>query len=379
LSSQLAEDCHKEALEYLNIQLAIHDRKQIIHVLCHSQPDHLTQSIRDLVTAYEPVIRNVHKAVDLSETVGDFEHFLRDVIKMSKIHTGKEGKTIVPTVGDFIQLLRKHQFSCHKFIHQCCRNGKEVTSWYLEWARSAAAHFRREHDSESSRAGAGDLTKPLNEQFSKLPEDIQRIILPILDSQTNYFNELYSASSGRLASVLKSPLSTNPAIAKIYHAHHISLSGSLTGSRSNSRAGSRSNSCPGSRSHSPTGSPERSPNDASSESNCMPSVESDPGPGAFLAQWQDLLDSTPITPLTAEGPVRHGRHQEGVTAFAVEFDGELTVEMAKDKAVERLEKILAQKQNGHPGAKVKRPDAKPVYDAMLPGFREMLAQQSCYW
>jgi len=61
--------------------------------------------------------------VDLSDTVSDFEAFLGDMLKISKI----QDETSIPTVGDFVALLKKHQYSCHKFLHQVCKNGKELT------------------------------------------------------------------------------------------------------------------------------------------------------------------------------------------------------------------------------------------------------------
>ena len=165
LEWRLTDIHHAQALEYLSIELSIRDRKEIINVLCHSSPDYLTQSVRELVDAYEPVIRHMHNAINLSGTVGDAEYFIRDMIKLAKIQTDKHGHSTVPTVGDFIMLLRKHQFSSHTFIHQICKNGPEVTSWYLAWAKTAAWQFRREVETkdEAAYGAAGDLTEPLQE------------------------------------------------------------------------------------------------------------------------------------------------------------------------------------------------------------------------
>jgi hypothetical protein len=45
------------------------------------------------------------------------------------------------------------------------------------------------------------------------------------------------------------------------------------------------------------------------------------GPGAYLARWQQLLDDTPITPCTAEGPVRHGSSKSVKKEARKEIDG----------------------------------------------------------
>ncbi|KAI9871604.1 MAG: hypothetical protein M1823_008399, partial [Watsoniomyces obsoletus] len=97
LEWQLADTHHTLALEYVSTALSIRDRKEIINVLCHSSPDYLTQSIRQLVDAYEPVIRHLHNAVNLSGTIGDFEYFIKDMIKLAKISTDKQGKSTAPT------------------------------------------------------------------------------------------------------------------------------------------------------------------------------------------------------------------------------------------------------------------------------------------
>jgi hypothetical protein len=341
LSDQLTEEHHKHALEYLGIQLSIHDRKKIIEVLCHSHPDHLTQSVKDLVAAYEPVIRNVHSAVDLSGTVGDFQSFLGDLIKIGRIHASKDGKSTVPTVGDFVQLLKKHQGSCHKFIHQLCKNGKEVTKWYLDWCHAAAAQFRRKEEVKKNE-GAGDLTRPLNDLFTSVPEKRRNSMISLLDQQAGYIAEMHAASRKRLEIVLKTPPSSNPSISRIFTNHF---------SRPNSRSSSPA--------------PDA---DRGEKPDVVPTVKSDPGPGAYLGRWQDLLDSTLITPLTAEGPVRKAGSEAVVENSTVDVDGEKLVEFdASDQRKVYL------------GKKASKPDVGIILDEMLPAFRKLLAERSCSW
>lgn len=341
MSDQLTDEHHKHALEYLSIQLSIHDRKKIIDVLGHSHPDHLTQSVKELVAAYEPVIRNVHSAVDLSETVGDFQSFLGDLIKMGRIHANKPGKSTVPTVGDFVQLLKKHQASCHKFIHQITKNGTEVTKWYLDWCRAAATQFRRKEDVKG-KEGAGDLTQPLIDLFRAVPEKKRAKIISLLDQQSDYLAEMHAASRQRLVTVLETPPSTNPSISKIFSNHF---------SRPNSRSSSPA--------------PDA---DRGNHPEVVPAVKSDPGPGAYLGRWQDLLDSTLITPLTSEGPVRGARDEVVVENSTVDVDGEKLVEF--DAPSQR--KLDTTKKGT-------RPDVSVILDNMLPVFRKLLAQKSCNW
>jgi hypothetical protein len=212
---------------------------------------------------------------------------------MARIQSpGKDGKIINPTVGDFVQLLKKHQYSCHKFIHQCCKNGQELVGWYVEWAKEAAAHFRRNNlPSDWTTKDAGDLTEPINELFSRLPKTQQQEILPVLDQQIRYLDEIHASSSKKLDTVLRSPPSKNPAIAKLL----------ASSSNSPSRASS----------------PVR--NDGSTQIPLVASVQvpaaadADPGPGAYLARWESLLDHTKITPLSATGKSEEADSRDVVT------------------------------------------------------------------
>ena len=122
----LSEAQQKLALEYLAIELAIRDREQLVRVFCHSSPDLFISSIRAIVPAYDQIIRALHNAADLSDGVSDFEAFLNDLIKVSTIQGKAKGNHNTPSVEDYCQLLRKHQGSSHKFIHQVLKKSKDL-------------------------------------------------------------------------------------------------------------------------------------------------------------------------------------------------------------------------------------------------------------
>ena len=302
-------------------------------MLCRSQPDQVTEIVRTAVSAYDPVIREIHNTVDLSDTVSDLQAFIGDMIKLSKIPPlGKDGETAVPTVGDFVQLLRKHQYSCHKFLHQCCKNGKELRGWYLDWAKKAASQFRRDR-SDSAVRGAGDLTEPLSDLFSKLPTETQSKIVPVIDQQIRYLDEMHASSKSRLEAVLQSPPSKNPAIAKIVS--------SPFPSRPSSRVSS----------------PNRGPPPVSSIK---------PGPGAYLTRWQDLLDETQITPLSPISEVESGSNKEVLRGSAKDVDGE---EMTVSDYAEVHDKL-----KGDGNIASGKPDAGVVVKALGKDFRALLAR-----
>ena len=199
-SPEMSEQQHAKALEYLSLQLAIRDRREIIKVLCHHNPDHMTEGIRTMVSAYEPMIRQVHKAVDLSGTIGDFQAFMDDMIKLSKQDSkGSDHKPA--TVEDFVALIHTHQNSSHKFLHQVSKNGKEVTQWFKEYCHAAAAQFRTP---DPSSAGLDKtLTSSLSDAFSALPKPQQTTIRSELDAYATYLTDLKTGSRARISAVIR--------------------------------------------------------------------------------------------------------------------------------------------------------------------------------
>lgn len=394
-STELTDVHHEQALEYLSVHLSIRDRKQLVKCLCHSIPDHLTTSVRQLVDAYEPVIRRMHKAIDLSSTLADFEYFLKDLIKLGRIQVDKSGKSVVPTVGDFVQLLRKHQRSCHVFMHQCCKNDKELTGWYLDWAKGAAQQFKRDpgtefsaSDSAMTEKGAGSLTPHLHELFTALPQDKQEKIIPILESHSTFLRHMHEQSSIRLSNVLKSPPTKNPAIAKIF---------------------STSASRPSSRPASPAPPVDRKANNNNAtvpsetskviKESATPEVHSSPGPGAFLARWQTLLDATPITPLTQYGTLNAASTPQIIQSSATDVDGSELVHFGSKEA--RGDELRVVDSEGESGpttsptnskggggkgadglgysARQRQKRLRIVVDALGTDFRKLLAEKGCDW
>lgn len=398
-ASDMKEETHKLALDYLACKLSIRDRLEIIRVACHSHPDYTTMLVRTVFDAYQPVIRQFHNAVDLADTVNDFQIFVTDMLKVGRIQPpGKDGKTTVPTVGDFITLLRKHQYMSHKFIHQLCKNGKEVTRWYVDWAKEAALQFQRDSsfvdasesqdvDAEHSASqreslrDAGDLTKPLQDLFKALPATTRKQVTTVLDEMVLYIDEMHASSRQRLSDVLRS----TPAVAPTASLSKM-LSSKIGSSRPNSRPNSRSSSparssAPGSREA--QAQTQNAPTSASHEDPAqVPHVSSDPGPGAFLARWQDLMDSTPITPLTAHGRPHRASDKAIVEKSATDVDGGKMVEFeTKQKTLDSAKVMPSVSRNSAQGKKnvSKKPDVKVVIEAFSDDFRKLLAERNLNW
>ncbi|KKY21749.1 putative px domain containing protein [Diplodia seriata] len=246
------------AQEYFKAQLSIRDRDQLVQVLCRQQPDHLTEAIRDLVNAYDPIIRGVHNAVDLSAGLTDLENFLNDSIKVAKLPSPSKGKDKakpppLPTVEDFVKLLKKHQSSCHRFLHQIAKNGPEVTEWFRQYALKFISEFQRGSDSPD---GAGTMNATLNSLFGKLSSEEREASAKALDEHSKYLTHLHESSAARMRSIL----------------------------------------------------------------SCSSRTEF--GPGMYIAKWLELVGSTPITPATTDGPLRFGKNKDVQEAAQVDVDGE---------------------------------------------------------
>ena len=236
----------------------------------------MTPIARDLVSAYEPIIRAVHNAVDLSGTVYDAQAFIDDLIKLSKPRPASSAKDTPPagppSIEDFIALLEKHQSSTHRFLHQVVKNSPELREKYRAFAHHIAAEFRSE---------APPSTSANVEKSASVSPQAHALL-------TRLFNELQSSDRKTVRSELAA------------HAEYLaSLSASSTARIHALLSTSTSSSSP------------------------IPSSKSPPlGPGIYLARWQSLLDATALTPTSPNGSIRHGNSPEAISASRRDTDGE---------------------------------------------------------
>lgn len=262
-STSLSEAQHNFAMEYLAMHLAIRDREELISILCCHQPDLLTSSIRHLVKAYDPIIRALHRAVDLSSGVSDLQAFLTDLIGISKVEQ-KSGQLRAPTVEDYCRLLKKHQRSSHRFIHQVLKNGKDLSQSYHEYATHAAAQYKQRSSQISSNetpinTAAGDFTAELERLVSTIPDHEKITVMEEIDTHAKYLSAITEGSENKLRIII----------------HNLS--------------------------------------DEKSEMS--------QGPGMYLSRWQTLLDETLITPATPQGTLRRGGSESVKDATRVDIDG----------------------------------------------------------
>ncbi|KAG8527460.1 uncharacterized protein KY384_007612 [Bacidia gigantensis] len=250
---------HKKALEYLAIQLSISDRDKLIQSLCNRQPDILTSTIRIVVAAYEPIIRSLHKAVNLSDGVHDMQQFMSDLIDLARVDCRTAAKT--PTVEDFCILLQKHSESSHRFLHQILKNSPQSRQMYLEYSHLALSQYKCKgrQGADDQASGAGDMSVDLQDLYTSLSPEAKATVSEELEHYTHYLYTLQIKSSGKLTAVV--------------------------------------------------------------ENLAKETSETKLGPGIFLAKWQALIDATPITPEYMEAPVRTANSKSVKDATAIDTDG----------------------------------------------------------
>ena len=91
LAASLTDAQHAQCLAYYSSLLSVRDREGITAALCRTPPDLFTSMVRDVATAYDPMIRSVHARVDLKEHLEAMQGFIDDFIRASRPTTTTGG------------------------------------------------------------------------------------------------------------------------------------------------------------------------------------------------------------------------------------------------------------------------------------------------
>ncbi|KAM0431087.1 hypothetical protein ACHAPT_005726 [Fusarium lateritium] len=328
LTSELTDQKHAQCLEYYSALLSVRDREGITTALCRQPPDLFTAMIKDVFTAYEPILRAVHSRVDLREHVEAGQLFIDDFIKTSKPKKAEAGTSTplksmiggeakpgrMPSVDDYVDLLMRNRELMYKWVHSLAASCPDVWEEMRKWAKDAVLKFQQERkpcetmskdnkangvDTKASAVDMSVMDQRLNELFSSLPQASQKPVLNALDNHAAYLAQLQALSLCRLQRIIDSD---------------------------------------------------------DSDSNNMS------GPGVYLSRWQSLLEDTAITPGTPKGPLRHGKDVKHTLTMGK--TGVAGAEKAREVA---LEAALREMEEG-PDA----PDVDVVWKEMAEGFRKLL-------
>lgn len=255
-AASLTETQHAQCLEYYSALLSIRDRDSITAALCRQAPDLLTQAVRDAVSAYDPMIRSVHAHVDLREHLDALQGFVDELIKASKPTRGLDGRDKVPTVDDYVQLLRNNRGLLYRWLHAVAVKTPDVWAWCRDWGNQSIVKFRQAQTPDKGSV----MDARLEHLFASLEPRLQRAVLDAVDA----------------------------------HAAHLSALHRLSLSRLQALAG-----------------PSKDP-DTDKERGTDADADA---PGMYLSRWQALLDETLVTPADPVGAVRHGSDVKHVTTM----------------------------------------------------------------
>lgn len=244
LATSLTESQHAQCLEYYSALLSVRDRDCITAALCRQPPDLFTQAVKDVVAAYDPIIRTIHSHTNLRQHMESLQEFISDFLKVSipKKEGGNEPKLVA--VEDYVALIRRHRAPLHRFLHDVAKNCPDVRDNMKTWSSNSMAAFRQTaSDSDPKQSNMG---KALTELYASLDVAAQPEILEAINSHASYLSTLKSLSDAKFQYIVKA-------------------------------------------------SSENSGGDTTS------------GPGIYLSRWEGLLDETAITPEDKSSSVRHGR------------------------------------------------------------------------
>lgn len=190
----LTEEDHAAYLQYYSALLSVRDRDAITAVLCRQPPDLFTQMVRDVIAAYDPIIRDVHSNVDLRLHLEAGQVFIDDFIKASK--PKDDGR--VASVGDYVELLMKNRGLMYRWVHHLAGMCPDVWEQFRTWAGQTFGLFRE-----------GQVKHRLGQLYSELPGEKRAVVGEALDAHADYLEKLQAISKARLQQILSAKASSS--------------------------------------------------------------------------------------------------------------------------------------------------------------------------
>lgn len=246
LAKKLSEEQHTLCLDFYSAQLSIRDRTMISAVLCSQPPDLFTQMIKEVVAAYDPIIRSVHDRVDLHMHWQSLQDFITDFLNVS-IPTKQTVDVVEPvTVEDYIQLLRRHRPKLHAFVHDLAKLCPEIWEALRVHCNNVMSTFKQTTADDGHGGSPSEMDSHLSELVASLDPAKQAAVLKAVDAHGAYLNDLQAADKARFERLFE---------------------------RLNKSKESKTTS----------------------------------GPGVYLHRWEAILNETLITSAKEKAPPRHGK------------------------------------------------------------------------
>ncbi|KAI1500749.1 PX-associated-domain-containing protein [Biscogniauxia marginata] len=319
---KITDTQHTQCLEYYSAQLSIQDREKIIDVLCRQSPDLITSIVRDGVSVFEPMIRTIHKQVDLRKHFWACQSFLDDLIGTSKLtkvgnasNASKEKNIASPSVEDYVGLLQRNRHLLYSYLHDFAKGCPELRDTWREWMKNGVYVFQQKSkiqiraqegmEDEGDAPKTSDISTALQDMFNELPEELKQSIRNTLDAHVIYLSTLGAITRGRIQRIIDSK-----------------------------SAGKR------------------------------PREGVMIGPGMYASRWQTLLDDTIVTSETPYGPPRRGEDVKGLKA------------LGKTEAVINIDNLDPPSDQQEDSTKRRPPDTSIVIDALGSRFNIMIADMA---
>ncbi|RDA89582.1 hypothetical protein CP533_3315 [Ophiocordyceps camponoti-saundersi (nom. inval.)] len=197
ITAGLSEAQHAQCLDFYSALWSIRDRDAMAAALCRTPPDLFTQAIKDVMGAYEGLIRSVHSRVDLREHLDATQGFIDDFIRASRPSGGEP-----PSVADYVRLLRRNRRLLYRWLHVLGRNCPDVREALRTWSKESIVRFRKPPVDDD------DLDAGLDALIENLPDESRRKILLAIDEQASYLASLSRESRTRLSALVNNENST---------------------------------------------------------------------------------------------------------------------------------------------------------------------------
>ncbi|KAG0140995.1 hypothetical protein CROQUDRAFT_52380 [Cronartium quercuum f. sp. fusiforme G11] len=131
----LFEDLHV----YLRLLRRARDKQQLIELIFEGTTSEL---LKDIVTIFYSPLMQVYKAANISDSLGDLQKFIDDLIKT--VERAEEFPFGDPQriVQTFVDLVSRHEGDFYKFVHQVHSKGSGLFDGLMNWIESLVNFVR---------------------------------------------------------------------------------------------------------------------------------------------------------------------------------------------------------------------------------------------
>ncbi|KAL1895787.1 hypothetical protein Cpir12675_003065 [Ceratocystis pirilliformis] len=179
----LSDEQNEICMQLYGARLMVRDRENIVSILCKQTPDLVTEAVRDAILAYDPIIRDLHSKIDLSNHLSAVEVFVSDFL--ATCSPKKEGSQT--TVDDFIELLKRHKNALYQWLHDAISKCEPVCEVYKDYLKNIVPEFREKSSADGIVSHRlSKIHGLIDQMFSELPDSDKKDTIRVLDEYVDY-------------------------------------------------------------------------------------------------------------------------------------------------------------------------------------------------